>query len=225
MMPMNPADKPLLNPDDFVITRRRKQYKFALFHNSPLCYEFDEWPKQCSGVDVIEVGAGTGLFLVELAKLHPDRSYVAIDVKADRLQKGAMVAEQQGLENIQFVRARADQLRELFAAHALSEIWLTFSDPFPRERSAGRRLTHLTFLEIYGHLLRPGGKLIFKHDSTDFFDWTLEQLQAAGWVVEELSYDLHNSNLSDEYKIMTSYEQRWTGEGATIKLLVALSAA
>lgn len=200
-----------LNPDDFIITRKRKKYRFALFANSPLCFEYDEWDKR--PVDVLELGAGTGLFGVELAARHPDQSFVAIDVKADRLQKGARLAEEKGMTNIVFLRARADQLLELFDEHSLTTIWLTFPDPFPKKGSAGRRMTHPTFLHTYAKLLKEKGSFNLKHDDRDFFHWSLEQLVLTGWSIRELSFDLHESELSETYKILTTYEQRWLGEG------------
>ncbi len=200
-----------VDPNQFIITRKRKKYKFALFHNSPLCFEFDEWIKR--EVDCLEIGAGTGLFSVELALRYPEKTFLAIDVKGDRLQKGAKIAEEKGLENVFFVRARADQLGELFASNSLSTIWLTFSDPFPRKRSAGRRLTHPHFLKTYAELLCADGSLIIKHDNPDFFNWSLEQLVSEGWRLKELTFDLHESNLGEDYKILTAYEQRWLGEG------------
>ena len=201
-----------INPEDFIITRKRKKYKFALFANSPLCFEFEEWDKSWPA-DVIEVGAGTGQFVVELAARHPERQYVAIDVKADRLQKGAREAEERSLTNVRFLRARADQLVEIFKPNSIDEIWLTFSDPFPRQRSAGRRLTHPTFLAQYTQLLITGGTLKIKHDNPEFFHWSLEQLVAEKWQIVELSFDLHESELSDDYKVLTPYEERWLGEG------------
>lgn len=201
----------MLDPNEFVITRKRKKYKFAKFANSPLCYEFDEWRRQ--SVDVVEVGAGNGLFCVELAARHPDQQFVALDVKGDRLQHGAYAAAERGLENVRFVRARADQVTELFAEASIRDIWLTFSDPFPRKKSAGRRMTNQTFLRRYHSLLASGGALKIKHDNRDFFHWSLEQLVADGWCIDELSFDLHDSELSDDYKILTTYEQRWLDEG------------
>ena len=200
-----------VDPKNFIITRKRKKYKFAKFHNAKNCFEFDQWsPRK---VDVVEVGAGNGLFLVELARRHPEQVFVAVDIKGDRLQKGAREAEARGLNNVFFVRARADQLGELFAPNSLSTIWLTFSDPFPRKRSAGRRLTHPNFLKTYAELLRADGSLIIKHDNPGFFNWSLEQLVAEGWRLKELTFDLHESNLGEDYKILTAYEQRWLGEG------------
>lgn len=209
-----------LNPNDYIITRKRKKYKFALFANSPLCFEFDEWKKEA--VDVVEVGAGTGLFSVELAARHPDKIYVAIDVKADRLQKGANEAGLRGIHNIRFIRARADQLSELFSMASLYEIWLTFPDPFPKKRAAGRRLTHATYLSIYKQLLNKNGSLYFKHDDRDFFCWSLEEFVSRSWTIEELSFDLHDSDKSDEYKIKTTYELRWLNEGRSTNFVRAM---
>ena len=215
----------LLNPDDFVIVRKRKKYKFAKFHNAENCFELDEWrdfyQQRQPGVSRLEVGAGTGLFSVELAARYPDKLFAAIDVKADRLQKGAYIALERSLKNIYFIRARADQIGDLFALSTLVNIWVTFPDPFPKKRAAGRRLTHPYFLRRYAQLLQPGGELLFKHDDRDFFCWSLEQLAAEKWQITELSFDLHESSLDDEYKIMTTYEQRWLNEGKAINFVKA----
>lgn len=207
----------MIDPNQYIITRKRKKYKFALFANSPLCFEFENWDKSWP-VDVVEIGAGTGQFVVELATRYPETSYVALDVKGDRLQKGAGEAAERGLSNVRFIRARADQVADLFAPSSLQAIWLTFSDPFPKKRSAGRRLTHPNFLRTYDKLLKresgfsQNAGLLVKHDNPDFFHWSLEQLVAEDWHIAELSFDLHESKLSDDYKILTPYEKRWLGE-------------
>ena len=215
----------LLNPDDFVIVRKRKKYKFAKFHNAENCFEFDEWrdfyQQRQPGIFGLEIGAGTGLFSVELAARYPDKLFAAIDVKADRLQKGAYIALERGLKNIYFIRARADQVGDLFALVTLVNIWVTFPDPFPKKRAAGRRLTHPYFLRRYAQLLQPGGELLFKHDDREFFCWILEQLAGEKCQIRELSLDLNESSLDDEYKIMTTYEQRWMNEGKAINFVKA----
>lgn len=200
-----------LDPRNFIIKRKRKKYRFALFANSPLCFELDEW--QPRKVDVVELGAGTGLFSVELAARHPSRQYVAIDVKADRLQKGALLAEERRLKNIHFVRARADQLDQIIKAHSLKALWVTFPDPFPKKRAAGRRLTHPHFLKLYKKLLAPNGTLYLKHDNENFFQWSLEQLVNDRWHIDQLSFDLHDSDLPSDYKVLTTYEQKWLDKG------------
>ncbi|HAC55922.1 TPA: tRNA (guanosine(46)-N7)-methyltransferase TrmB [Candidatus Saccharibacteria bacterium] len=208
-----------LNPDDFVITRRRKKFKFAMFANSSLCFELDEWKQ--AAIDVVEVGAGTGFFSVELASRHPEQTFLAVDVKGDRLQKGAYEAEARNLTNIRFLRARADQLLEVVKPGSVSQVWLTFPDPFPKKRSANRRLTNKTFLYTYTKMLNKSGSLYLKHDSREFFMWSLEQLVAYCWHIDELSFDLHDSDLSDDYKILTSYETRWLGEGLVTNFVSA----
>lgn len=206
-----------MNPDDFIIARKRKKYRFAKFAVAENCFEFDEWANRPA--DVVELGAGTGLFSVEQAARQPDKIFVAVDVKADRLQKGAYEALERGLKNIYFLRARADQLNELFDADSLSSIWLTFPDPFPKKRSAGRRMTHPNFLKKYGELLKRSGDFYLKHDNADFFCWSLEQLVTMRWKIDELTFDLHEADLPDEYRIMTTYEKRWLGEGRTTKFV------
>lgn len=201
-----------LNPHDFIITRKRKLYKFALFHNNPLCFELDEWVEQPAPT-VLEIGAGTGLFGVALAKAQYTERVLAVDVKADRLQTGAKKAMEEGITNIQFMRARADQLSGVIKEGSIESIWVTFPDPFPKKRSAKRRLTHPHFLSMYQALLSKKGAFYFKTDAAQLFTWSLEQLVQEGWRIEALSFDLHESDLSDLYKNKTTYETRFTAEG------------
>lgn len=206
-----PLMQTYIDPKQFIITRKRKKYRFAKFNNSPLCFEFEQW--QPRAADSIEIGAGNGMFAVEQAARFPNKTFVAVDVKGDRLQKGAYEAQSRGLTNVVFLRARADQLLELFPQSSAMEIWVTFADPFPKNRSAGRRLTHPYYLALYQQVLRKNGSLCVKHDNQQFFAWSLEQLVSDGWVLKELSFDLHESQLEDHYKIMTAYEERWLAEG------------
>lgn len=213
------AEMKTLDLHNYVITRKRKKFRFAKFYNSALCYELEDWKK--TPTDVIELGAGDGLFSVQLAERYPDKQFLAVDVKADRLQKGATVAEEKGLKNIWFVRARADQLNEVVEEGSVEQLWLTFPDPYPRERSSKHRLTYVTYLSTYTKLLQDDGALYLKHDDRDFFLWSLEQLVACNWTITELSFDLHTSDLSDDYKIKTTYETRWINEGAKTKFVRA----
>lgn len=219
---MAATSPPQLDPNEFVITRKRKKYRFAQFANAGNCYELEQWTPLNGPRLVVEIGAGTGLFLVELAARQPENTFIALDVKADRLQKGARVALERGLTNIYFVRARADQLLEVVKPNSVQSIWLTFSDPFPKKRDAKRRLTHPKFLELYkdAHLDKDA-QLFMKTDSHDLFDWSLEQFIASHWHLTTLSYDLHESNLPADYKVMTTYEQKWTAEGLPIYFLSA----
>lgn len=220
---LNDSANGFIDPEQFVISRRRKKYRFAKFSNAPNCFELDEWLAKQRDVAVLEIGAGTGFFSVELAARHPEQTFVALDVKADRLQRGAYAALERGLGNVLFVRAPAYRLAELFAAATLQQIWVTFPDPFPRARSAGRRLTHPTYLAAYAGLLRAGGELRLKHDNLEFFQWSLEQLVATGWRLDELAFDLHGDEAlaGSDAAILTSYEQRWLGEGRVTRYVSA----
>jgi len=212
---------PSVNPDDFIITRKRKKYKFAKFAGSPLCFEYEEWDGSYVP-SAVEIGAGTGLFSVIQARQHPEGKFLAVDVKADRLQKGAYMATEDGLENIRFLRSRAELVAELLAPHSLDILWITFPDPFPRRHSTGRRLTHPKFLKTYAELLGPAGALYFKTDALALFHWSLEQLTREGWNIKEVSFDLHESDLPDGYKVQTAYETRFIQEGLPINFVKAM---
>lgn len=209
-----------VDPSKSIITRKRKLYKFALFHNSPICFEHDEWNRDYTP-DVLEMGAGTGLFSVALAQVSGELKHVAVDVKADRLQTGARAAVDNNLTNVTFLRARADQLDQLMSPNSFISIWVTFPDPYPKERSAKNRLLHPKFLALYERLLASEGALYFKTDATKLFEWSLEQLVHEGWTIEELSFDLHESSLPQIYKSKTTYEARYMAQGISIKFVKA----
>ena len=209
----------MVDPNDFIIVRKRKKYKFAKFSNAENCFELEQWEKR--KIDVVEVGAGNGLFLVELAARYPDSTFVAIDVKADRLQMGAYQALERQITNIFFVRARADQIEQVLMPYSIKQLWLAFSDPFPRKRSARRRMTHPLYLEMYKRVLSRQGALYCKHDSREFFHWTLEQFVEVNWSIDELSFNLHESNLPEDYKVLTTYEKKWLHEGSETNFVKA----
>jgi tRNA (guanine-N7-)-methyltransferase len=208
--------------DRLVITRRRKKYKFAMFNQLDNCYQLDEWlvaSRTVLPADwplVLEVGAGTGLLAVELAKQHPENFYLAIDIKSDRLYTGAKLAHELKLGNIAFIRSEVSHLLEITLPASVSEIWLTFSDPYPRKGDAKHRLTAPRFLTMYSQLLRPDGILRFKTDDRALFDWSLEQFAQTGWQVKFQTADLHSSEASAEAKILTSYERKFIGQGKKI---------
>ncbi|MDN5819736.1 MAG: tRNA (guanosine(46)-N7)-methyltransferase TrmB [bacterium] len=217
--------KDKLDPNDFMITRKRKKYKFAKFHNAENCFEIEEWQKDgIKAVDVVEIGAGDGKFSLELAAKYPDKTFVALDIKGDRLQNGAYEALGRGVKNVFFVRARADQVGELFAEKSLKEVWVTFPDPFPRAKSSGRRLTNSTFLRRYQELLASSGCLSLKHDNDAFFNWSLTQLVAEKWRITELIFDLHDKAIDEtiDARVDTTYEKRWLDDGRTTKYVRAV---
>lgn len=200
---------------------RRKLFKFARFADAVNCFEVNDWKLPTQKYQAIELGAGTAQISVQLARQQPDKHYLAIDVKADRLQTGARRAMAENIGNIQFLRAHADQLGTVLLPHSAQDLWLTFPDPFPKDRHIKHRLTHSRFLKMYKTLLALGGRVIFKTDSEALFDWSLEQLSECNWNVKFLTRDLHASDAPDEYKITTTYEERFIKENLPIFLLEA----
>jgi tRNA (guanine-N7-)-methyltransferase len=182
---------------------------------------------------IVEIGAGTGLLSVELARRHPENFYIAVDIKSDRLYTGAKLATELGLENVIFIRSSTDRLPEILPAGSVSEIWITFPDPYLNDERTGlkksdakHRLTSPKYLNIYQQLLLQQGpsllpRLHFKTDSELLFDWSVEQLEQSGWKIIEQSRDLHGSDLPEDYKIKTSYEKRFSEQGLPIFYLTA----
>lgn len=214
--------------EQLYITRKRKIWKFAHFDQWANCFQAESvgsefWAEYfvSSQPLIVEIGAGTADLSVGLARQDAAGNYVAIDVKSDRLYTGAKVALSEGLKNIVFVRAQLRQMDELFAAHSIAELWVTFPDPFPRGRQAKHRLTHPKFLQTYKRLLAPDGILRLKTDNRQLFLWSLEQMVAEGWRIRELSFDLHESDLSDSYKITTHFERKYIAQGVPISCVSA----
>jgi tRNA (guanine-N7-)-methyltransferase len=214
--------------DTTFITRKRKKWKFAHFDSYQNSFSFGknsdlkQINKDLDGFFVkkqplvLELAAGNGQFALELAKKYPKKNFIAIDIKSDRLYTSAKKALEQKIENIIFLRTHMNEITRIFEPNSVAEIWLTFPDPYPKKRSAKHRLTHPEFLRSYSLVLQKSGKLKFKTDNSDLFLWSLEQFVAQRWQITELSFDLHESNLPDDYKIKTHYEQKFTSQDVLI---------
>lgn len=214
--------------EQLFISRKRKKWKFAHFSEWPNCFEAEHatpklWREYFEARQplVVEIGAGTADLSVELARRHGAKNFVAVDVKSDRLYTGAKVALNEPIKNIAFVRAQLRAMSDLFEPRSISELWITFPDPFPRDKQAKHRLTHPKFLEVYAQLLTKDGTLRFKTDNRELFLWSLEQLVAQGWQIEELSFDLHESNLPGDYKVTTHFERKYIEKGLQINYVSA----
>ena len=218
----------LPHPEDFVISRRRKQFRFAKFAEFASCFQLAEWLKvrddllEGDNDLVVEIAAGSALFSVELARRRLKTIFVAVDIKSDRLYRGARRAAELGLENIYFVRSDIAKIAEIIPPRRACEIWLTFPDPQPPARDAKHRLTAPRFLALYQQILRADGVLNFKTDSAPLFDWSLEQLALAGWQTKFITRNLHTAAAPDEAKIMTSYEARFVDAGLKISYIQAV---
>lgn len=169
----------------------------------------------------IELACGRGEYSVGLAGRFPERNFVGVDMKGDRLWKGSTLAVEQSLANVGFLRTQILDIESFFAAGEVDEIWLTFPDPRPRKRDVKRRLTSPRFMDIFRKVLKPGGYFRLKTDNTPLFDYTLEQLDMRN-DVEDLkhTHDLYNSDLKEEcFDIKTRYEEMFSAKGEKIKYL------
>ena len=170
---------------------------------------------------VLEVGCGKGEYTVGLAQLHPEQNFLGLDIKGERIWRGSTRAAALGLRNVGFVRLLAHQLTAHFAPGELSEIWLTFPDPRPRERDSKRRLTAPRFLAMYQVLLAPGGVAQLKTDSAGLFDYTLDVLAARpGAQIEVATRDLYAEThpaFEAAQAIQTHFEGKYRAQGVPIK--------
>jgi tRNA (guanine-N7-)-methyltransferase len=169
----------------------------------------------------IELACGRGEYTIGLASLFPDRNYVGVDIKGERIWKGATVAISNGLANVGFLRTVILLIDNFFGEQEVDEIWITFPDPRPKKRDIKRRLTNSRFLEMYRRMLRPGGYVRLKTDNTGLYEYTLEELQSRNDIVDlEFTNDVYASALRPEcFDIKTKYEQMFAEKGETIKYL------
>lgn len=163
----------------------------------------------------IEIGMGKGKFIIEQALKHPEINYIGIEKYSSVLLRAIEKQREYVLPNLFLIRFDAEYLNEIFDINDISRIYLNFSDPWPKDRHAKRRLTSKEFLSKYEKCLKKDGEVIFKTDNRTLFDFSLEQVEEAGWMLKEVTYDLHNSEYLEE-NVMTEYEERFVAKGNPI---------
>lgn len=169
----------------------------------------------------VELACGRGEYTTGLAKLFPERNYIGVDIKGERIWKGSTTATENSLTNAAFLRTMILLVENFFAEGEISEIWITFPDPRPRVRDIKRRLTSPRFLSIYKRLLKPGGYVRLKTDNTGFYQFTLEEILQRDDIADlKFTDDVYNSGLRPEcFDIKTRYEQMFAAKGERIKYL------
>lgn len=169
----------------------------------------------------LELACGYGEYTTGLAKHYPARNFIGIDIKGDRLWQGSIVAAEENLTNVAFLRGLVHDLGNYFAEDEVDEIWLTFPDPRSKNKDERRRLTNKRFIELYKGILKQNGWLKLKTDDTGLFEYTLQELEARNDIVDlEFTYDLAGSVLLVEHHgIITRYEQMFSEKGEKIKFL------
>lgn len=169
----------------------------------------------------IEIGMGKGQFIMQLAKDHPDINYIGIERYSSVLLRALQKMEVEPLPNIRFLCMDASMITEVFDKEEVAKIYLNFSDPWPKERHAKRRLTSRQFFERYDKILARNGVVEFKTDNDDLFAFSMEEVAEAGWTLDAHTFYLHHDPVLNEGNVMTEYEEKFSSLGHPIHKLIA----
>jgi tRNA (guanine-N7-)-methyltransferase len=155
----------------------------------------------------LELACGKGEYAVGLGRLYPGRNFIGIDIKGNRIWRGAKTALEEGLHNVAFVRSQIDKISDYFEPGEIAEIWITFPDPQLRVSRAKKRLTHPRFLRLYQQFVQPGGLIHLKTDSPDLYNFTLTVIRLFNLEIVEQSDNIYaGNNIKQELQIKTHYE-------------------
>lgn len=191
------------------------------------------WREEVFGNDAplfLEIGMGMGTFIRTHSFNHPEVDYLGMELNTTVLYKAVnrykseraeRAEEGREADNLRFIRNNARFLEEYFAEGEVDRIYLNFSDPWPKERSAGRRLTSPQFLKLYDRILKVDGCIEFKTDNRGLFDYSVETIPANGWKIDAITYDLHNDDKMNAGNVMTEYEEKFSSKGNSIYKLIA----
>ena len=155
----------------------------------------------------LELACGKGEYAVGLCKMHPSRNFIGIDIKGNRIWRGATNALELGLKNVAFIRSLIDKVPDYFNPSEIDEIWITFPDPQLRGSKAKKRLTHPKFLRLYQQILKPGGTIHLKTDSPDLYQFTKLVINLFELpLLEDMDNVYAGTNIKPELHIKTHYE-------------------
>ena len=193
---------------------QKKLLRFAELKTFPNVFQHSEGMKgkwneffQNNHPIILELACGKGEYTVGLASLYPEKNFIGIDLKGNRIWVGAKKAIQQNLTNAAFLRIEIDKITDYFSRGEVTEIWITFPDPQLRTGKAKKRLTHPKFLRLYNQILQPEGCINLKTDSPALYDFTKLVIEKYDCVLHEDENDVYHSNvIADELKIKTHYE-------------------
>lgn len=164
----------------------------------------------------LEIGCGKGQFITRCARRYPESNFIAVEGHQSVALRALEKAAEDEAENIRFILNYIDDLGDYFEPGELSGIFLNFSDPWPKDRHAKRRLESRQFLARYDRILKKDGRIEFKTDNRDLFAFALAELPEAGWKAIAVTWDLHSDPKLNEGNVMTEYEERFSAQGNPI---------
>lgn len=164
----------------------------------------------------IEIGMGKGQFITTMAKNNPNINFIGIEKYSSVLLRAIQKVEAEEIPNLRFLCIDAKDIVDFFGKEEIDKIYLNFSDPWPKDRHAKRRLPSKEFLERYDQILKTEGNLEFKTDNRDLFDFAVEQIPETKWKIDQITYDLHHNNEMNKGNVMTEYEQKFSSIGNPI---------
>ncbi len=166
---------------------------------------------------VLELACGKGEYTVEMARLCPQKNFIGVDYKGNRIWRGAKTALEEGINNVSFLRIQIENIAEYFTVNEVSEIWITFPDPQPQLGREKKRLTSPRFLDQYRQILQPGGFIHLKTDNDDLYTYTLEKIAAQNLKLYVSTNDLYHSEYDNEIlSIKTYYEKKYLSNNKNI---------
>lgn len=168
----------------------------------------------------IEIGMGKGQFIMELARQNPDINYIGVERYSSVLLRALQKHQETELTNLYFLCIDARTVEDIFAPGEIDKIYLNFSDPWPKDRHAKRRLTSREFLTRYDKILKEDGRLEFKTDNRGLFEFSLEETKEAGWKIQQHTFDLHKDQSMNAGNIMTEYEEKFSSMGNPIHKMI-----
>ena len=169
---------------------------------------------------VLELACGKGEYTVNLAQLFPEKNFIGIDYKGNRIWRGAKTAVEENIPNVGFLRIQIENLTDYFGEHEVDEIWITFPDPQPQISREKKRLTSSRFLDLYKQVLKPGGLINLKTDNDDLHAYTAEKIEQLGLKLHVKTEDLYHSQYTTEVlNIKTYYEKKYLQNNKNINYL------
>ncbi len=162
----------------------------------------------------LEIGCGKGQFILELAARHPEINFLAVELQPSVIVDAVKKIAEDDIKNVKFILTAAEYLARYIKPHTIGRIYLNFSTPFPKASQKNKRLTYKRYLELYKYLLVKGGEIHQKTDNMHLFEFSLEEYSKCGYLIKNISLDLHNSDF--EGNIVTEYEHKFASQGMPI---------